>query len=127
MTYKISLLTFKIYDENLNEIIFDSNNQDYLDYLSWLDLGNDPEEFEGTEEEILFSKQDEINAIKNEYDGYLLELSQIHVIKFTMAQIPIPAAVLAEYSRLVLECNDKIKEIIPTATYSRTPNSTIKK
>lgn len=62
--YKKSKISSKIYDLNDNQIVMDDTFQEYLDFVNWLSQGNEPIEFEGT--------QDEINAYKKK--GYLEKL-----------------------------------------------------
>jgi hypothetical protein len=52
MSFKISKISGKLYDENLNIIPFDTNNENYLEFENWLKQGNQIIYFAGTEQEI---------------------------------------------------------------------------
>jgi hypothetical protein len=52
MSFKISKISGKLYDKNLNVIPFDTNNENYLEFETWLKQGNQIIYFDGTEQEI---------------------------------------------------------------------------
>lgn len=79
-----------------------------------------------TEEEIYQAKLPQINSIMSLYDSEIEKLCLRHIIRQQIKAIPIPTDIETEYDRLVALCNVEIKQILPSATYSRPSGQTTK-
>ena len=75
MSFKISKLSGKLYNNELIHIPFDTNNELYIEFEKWLQNGNDFILFEGTPDEISLNNEKKNieyrNEINNRYN-YLL-------------------------------------------------------
>ncbi|PZO33187.1 MAG: hypothetical protein DCE86_05350 [Flavobacteriaceae bacterium] len=86
-------------------------------------LWNGTDWIEGaTEQERVLALQPEINSIISRYDAEIERLCLKHMIRRDIKGIPIPPEIEIEYDKLESDCNAEIKEILPTASYSRPSN-----
>ena len=109
MSFKISILTGKLYNDELVEIPFDTNNELYLEFESWLQNGNSVIYFDGTKDEMNTLNLQKAIQIDLEYKDKITKLLNIPIQKVICEELEaIPADILAEKERLKTECNEKI-------------------
>ena len=119
--YSFSKLTEKTFDSKFVEVLIDGNNPAYVEYESWLLAGNQPAIIEGTPNEILESKQKQVEEIKTIYKEKISRLVSPYVEKFIIEAIPIPQNILDEREFLKQECNFKLQELSPSSTMDKPP------
>jgi len=102
--YKISKLTYKIYDSDFIEVPQDDREQSFLDFLQWLNNGGIVEEIEATSEEIAEQELEQQKLLKQQQYEELLP-TDWYVVRFMETGVEIPEEILKQRQ----EIRDKYK------------------
>jgi len=102
--YKISKLTYKIYDSDFIEVPQDDREQSFLDFLQWLNNGGIVEEIEATSEEIAEQELEQQKLLKQQQYEELLP-TDWYVVRFMEIGVEIPEEILKQRQ----EIRDKYK------------------